>query len=294
MRPLKVAMFVKSSPWSMERENRNMGLFSYPVPEFTWDHFAFNEFQPVDMRKFKDYDFIFHEDAGWAKYVGERPPVVYFTFDSFLSDAHLAVRLKQALQADLVLVDHDYPERFTSAGIKARQWPYCTNDHLYKPLDKTMDVVYHCGAGYKAGNPGWQKRSATRGVIGEICTKHGWSYASGARSPVEYAASMGHAKVAANVNRLYNHRPHREFDAMACGAVFLTEPYPDTPEDGTLAGIHYAVFSDGQIENKLSELLDGGDWPAYAERGHQFIMEHHTWAIRATQLRELVNREFGI
>lgn len=293
MRPLKVAMFVKSSSWAIERETRNMGMFSYPVPEFTWKYFTFNRFENVEMRKFNDFDMIFHEDAGWATYIGNGPPKVYFTFDSFLSPHHLSIRREQARQADLVLVDHDDISRFTSDGIKARQFPYCTNDHLYKPLDKTIDIVYHCGSGSKSNNPGWEKRSRTRIEIGEISRQRGWSYASGALSPVEYAASMGTARIVANSNRLYNHRPHREFDAMACKAAFLTEAYPDTPEDKTMANIHYATYIDGQIEYKLSELLDGS-WEGYAERGYELIMNNHTWAIRAKQLRELVSKEFGI
>ena len=59
MRPLKVALFVKSSPIAAERDNRNMGGWSFSVPEFTWKHFYANNFEQIDRAKYKDYDVIF-------------------------------------------------------------------------------------------------------------------------------------------------------------------------------------------------------------------------------------------
>jgi len=292
MRPLKVALFVKSSPVAAERENRNMGMWSYPVPEFEWKHYFANNFQAVDKARYKDYDLIFHEDAGYAAYMGSGPPVVYFTFDSFLDEAHRAVRIKQAHYADLTLVDHDDMEPFR--GLKALRFPYCTNDHLYKPLPKNVDVAYHCQSGARSNSPRAAERSALRTQLSEICEKHRWSYVSGALSNIDYAASMGHAKIVVNLVRGWLNRPHREFDAMACEAAFLTDPYKEIAEDFTIANLHYPVYKDvGWIELALERLL-AGEWIRYAEAGRKLVMDNHTWAIRAQQLRDLVAKEFGI
>lgn len=291
MKPLRVALFVKSSPIAAERENRNMGMWSYDVPEFTWKHFYSNNFSQVDRSRFGDFDLIFHEDAGYAAYVNSGPKVVYYTFDSFLDDAHRTVRLKQAHYADLILIDHDDINLFQ--GMKVLRFPYATNDRLYKPVEKTMDVAYHCQSGAKNGTPKAKERSELRAKLGEICGRRGWSFVSGALSHAEYAASMGRSKVVVNLSRNWLHRAHREIDAMACGACYLTDPHMETIEDGTTAGVHYATFED-DIESVLERLLDGGEWQRYAKAGYEAVTKLHTWQTRAGQLREIVNAEFGI
>ena len=40
MKPLKTLVVVKNTPASFEREGKNVGYFSYPVPEFEWDYLA--------------------------------------------------------------------------------------------------------------------------------------------------------------------------------------------------------------------------------------------------------------
>jgi len=101
MTPLRVAFFVKPSPSSMLREERNMGLFSYDVPEFVWTHFPHNN-ERVNMRDFAEYDVVFHEDSGFVTYdhKGSGPPIVYYAIDSTLTDAHLQKRIHHARQAE--------------------------------------------------------------------------------------------------------------------------------------------------------------------------------------------------
>ena len=38
MKPLHVGLIVKNTAVAFEREKRNMGLFSYETPYFTWEH----------------------------------------------------------------------------------------------------------------------------------------------------------------------------------------------------------------------------------------------------------------
>jgi transketolase len=265
-----------------------MGYWSYKVDEFEWEHFYLGESFVCNVKDFKrkGFDFIFHEDGGnWGEYRGSDIPVVYMVIDSTLSDAHYRVRLKQAEQADLVLLDHDKKDRFTPSGIKVLPWPYCVNDAVFKPYAKEIDVVFHCGAGGGKGNPGGEERVKIRRYLDKVCKDRGWTYKSGAKGLLEYAENMGKAKVVVNWPRTPINRPHRVFDTMACGAALLTGPLPDVDRDNRIYGVHYIQFRDeGELPDKLAELLAGEEWLGIAQAGFRLIREKHTWAVRAREL----------
>lgn len=295
MKPLNVALFVKSSPNTPKREDRVLGWWSYPTPEFAWEHFFFNNFQQVDISQFKDrFDLIVHEDSGFATYVGSGPPTVYVSIDSFLTPEHRRNRLVQAGFADLVLVDIDELEPFKQLKKPVYRFPHAINDHLYKPLEKDTDIVYHCSANIKQDAPRAMERSIMRRFLGGLCQEMGWSYRRGALAPDLYAKSMGSARVVVNTNRNELSRNHRTFDAMACGACLLTDPPHAIPEDGIQEGVHYVAYkNDLDIPQILERLLDG-EWQKYAEAGHKLVMERHTWTIRAQQLRQILAKEFRL
>ncbi len=49
-----------------------------------------------------------------------------------MSEDHYRQRLNQCPHADLLLLDHDRPERFVGTGVPARQLPHCVNDQIFK------------------------------------------------------------------------------------------------------------------------------------------------------------------
>jgi len=298
MKPLRVALIVKASPSTRERENRNMGWWSYPVPEFTWEHFSFSKkgFQ-VETSKFtSDYDLIFHEDGGnWGDYIGGAVPVVYMAIDSTLTDAHYATRLCQATKSDLVLVDHDSLDRFRPAGVPVRRLAYCVNDRIFGPLEKAVDIVFHCGTGARKGMPGGVERTKLRQYLDTVCKQAGYSYRSGAVGLPEYAQSMGQARVVVNWPRTSINRPHRIFDAMACEACVVTGPLPYIEEDHRYAGEHYVEFANNdELPEILSALLIDERWAKIAHSGNELVNERHTWKTRASELRSILNTELGI
>lgn len=293
MRKLNVAVFVKGSPGAIiTGDRRNMGFWSYAVPEFTWKMFSHGG-GDEDLSKFKDYDFIFHEDCGYCRYTNKQsgPPVVYLDLESTMGQDKHDVRIAQAKQADLVLVDWTPLENMRPAGKKIIRFPYCVNDAIFYPREKNCDIVWHAAV-KKFGR---ELRYELSKELTRLSVKHGWSLRDHTLVPVEYAASMGAARVGCNQNRSTAIRAHRTFDTMASGAALVTGPTPFTDGDLMVEGVHYLTFHDNaKLEKHLVRLIDIGEWQSFAEQGYNLIMQNHTWAIRAAQLREIVNKEFGI
>lgn len=292
--PLNVALIVKNENGT-RREARNMGLFSYGVPEFQWTHFTPGKRFRVDTKALKrqGFDLIFHEDAPEGEYHNGALPVVYYAIDSTLSEDHYRVRHIQAKSANLVLVDHDTPARFRDACKRVVRLPYCVNDRLFKDYghEKSVDVAFYCSAGQWAGG---EARRDLRNQLDMICKKHGWSYRSGMLPLEEYAQAFNRSKVLVNLPRTLTNRPHRVFDGMASRTCLLTGELPPIEEDCRQSGVHYAVFEDiKHLENQLEVLL-GGAWQTIADNGYQLVQACHTWAVRAKELRTLLERELGL
>ena len=296
MKPLNIALIIKGSASNYERSNRNMGYWSYPVEQFTWQHFYLGDPFRVERRRFRDFDLVFMEDGGnYGSFSGSGPPVVYLIIDSTLSDAHYKVRLEQAKHADLVLVDHDRLERFRSSGKPVRRLAYCVNDNVFKPLEKELDITFHCGTGARKGMPGGVERTALRQELDRITKDAGYSFRSGALGLQEYAANMGKSKVVVNWPRTPINRPHRVFDAMACGACLLTGELPQIPEDRLIEGWHYVEFEDGEeLPLAFRILLDRQGWQKIAENGLRLVQQYHTWRVRARELREMLSKDLGL
>lgn len=296
MKPLRVAFLVKPSPSTRLREGRNMGLFSYPVPEFTWEHFNLSDggSNLTQLRRL-GYDLLFHEDGGnFGDYAGSGLPVVYLSIDDTLSPAHLRARQQQAARANLILVDHGNPAQFRHIGPPVRQFPYCVNDRLYQPGEKSLDITFHCGTGARKGAPGGVERVRVRQLLGDIASAHALSYRSGALGLPEYAAALGQSRIVVNWPRTDRNRPHRVFDALAAGACLVTGALPDVPADRRMPGVHYIQVHEMDDLKRVVPALLKGDWQYIAGNGYKFVMREHTWAVRAQQLRQLLSEVLGL
>lgn len=294
MQPLKVALIFKSRSGIIERDHRAMGWWSYPVPEFFWEFFPARD--NMDLNQFRDYDLMFHEDTARVSYIHnpKQPPLVYLDIDSSLSESHYQHRLPFARQANLVLVDHDDLSRFKHNGNHVRRLAYCVNDHVFKPLDKTLDICYHCAAGESRGLPGGKERNEIRRFLGEYASRSGYSLRAGAVGLDEYSTDMGASRVTVNWPRTMINRPHRVFDAMACRSAILTGPIPMVLGDCLEWGTHYLNFTDhDELGANLKNLLDGA-WESYADAGYDQVMKRHTWAVRAQELRQILREELGL
>lgn len=295
MRPLKVLVLVKDRPLLRAREGRNMGMFSYPVPnEFSWQYATFSNGFLSDRGTIRDqgFDLVFHEDGGnWGKWEGSerRCPVVYHAIDSTLSDQHLKERRRQAAQSDLVLVEHDDPARFAGIGRPVSRLPYAVNDSLFFPRPKTLDVV--CVQGRT------KKRIELERVVSEYCAARDLRCLVGPLGLPDYAEALGQAKVVVCASRVPSNRPHRVFDALASGAHLLSTPLPlSAAWDGLATGIHYSSWHDqGTLECALDAAFDPL-LSLVAQRrrtsGLGVVTRRHTWAVRARELRTLLAEQF--
>lgn len=286
---MKVALVVKASNGTQEREVRNMGYWSYPVPEFEWRHFVFPGKKAYATEMNSGFDLIFQEDAGPYYFKNVSLPHVYLTIDSTLSKGHLESRLHRARGTDLILVDQDHLESFTALGIPVRRLNYCVNDRLFKDYgeERTIDVSFYCGSN--------EERGQIRNMLRPYCKERGITFETGTLHPIEYARAMARSKIVLNWPRTPNNRPFRVFDAMACGACLVTGPLPDVMGDERVEGRDYIQV--GQIEGipaTLQRLLDNDEWQDVAARGKKLVTKYHTWAIRAKELHQMLSEELNV
>jgi len=292
MIPLKVALVIKDNQRQRLRDLRPIGLWSYPVPEFEWIHHTPGKYFRLDRAAFRQYDVIVNEEGAWGTWVGNGPPVVYICWDSNWTKNHLDVRVKQAAQADLVLIGHDALERFRPCGQKVRRLLYCVNDKVFfnRGLEKSVDVCYHC---YVQGSP---IRKEFGQHLARECARLGFSYANGGiPNQVDYARAFNSAKISMNLPRVPANRPHRVLDAMACRSCMVTGTVPEVSGDYVRMGEHFTMFdSKEEAVSIINELLRSGRWEAIADAGYEMVQQHYTWSIRAMELRELLNKELGL
>lgn len=292
MKPLHVALIVKNSPETRKRADNQAGYFSYDVPEFTWEYLVPGKGVRLSLKALQKQgvDICIHVDGGnWLEYTHRAIPVVYYSVDSTLSQQHYWHRLAQARKADLVLVEHDQRKRFRVCD-KVRQWPFCSNDRLFYPREKTTDVAFHCGSG---GVPN-SERARVRELLRRYCERNGYSYRCECLSVPAYAESLGSARVVVNVPKAPINRPHRVIDAMASGAALLTSPIPDVSGEDREPGRDYWTFeSDDELIDQIDRLL-AGEWQAVAAAGYAWAVPARTWAVQATVLREMIAKELNL
>jgi len=222
------------------------------------------------------------------------------SIDSTLSDQHYTERLKQGSMADMILVDHDKLERFKVSGKPVRRLTYCVNDHLFKPLEKTVDVSFHCGSGAHKGYPGGNERNELRAKLGEICKELELSYASGVLGLPEYAAALGHSKVVVNLPRTPINRPHRVFDAMAAGAYLINHGALPYIEEDKIPLYDTLLISPFETADELKSIIEwlpfdtNSYWDVRSNLAKSFIYTNHTWSIRSQQLRQILSEELGL
>jgi hypothetical protein len=300
MNPLKVALIIKNSDAPKQRENRNMGYFSYPVDEFEWQHFWFPKNATVDLNDFREFDLVFHEDTtNGAQYkrLGT-VPLVFLDIDSTLSEVHLHKRRILGYQADLILVDHAPLENFSEGRGKVRRLGYCVNDLVFKDygLSKSVDLSFHCSTGGSKNHPGAKERKAIRALLDTYAMQKTLRYRSGVLGLQDYARAFNESKVCVNWPRTRINRPHRVFDVMAARSCLLTGKIPAVDGDGLEAGVHYIEFGNQRdMIERLDWLFEDGERiEQITNAGHQHVMNNHTWRHCAKRLRKILSEELGI
>ena len=279
MKPIRVVLVHRNSPRCMDK--RMVGWWSYPVPEFEWTHIPVGKGFRLDLAKM-DCDLVVYEDAKlYGSFTNQGAvPVAYHIVDSTLSEEHYRSRCKEARWANLILVDYDYLSRFKGLGVPVRRFNYCVNDKLfYDRKRKDFDVGSFLG---KA-----PRRDKIIRALHKICERRGFSFACGRYNYQEYAEMISRSRVVINTNRVPILRTHRVFDVMASGSCLLGEPMHDVSGEGCKAGTNYEIF-DGDLEDKLVDLLSAERWKPIAMAAHDLVRQRHTWEIRSRELKEIL------
>ena len=290
MRTLSVALVHRNSPRLLGQ--RMIGAWSYPVAEFDWAHYAVGrEFTLNKNDLAKRHDIIIYEDGKVeGRFVGgANIPLCYVVVDSTLSQSHYKIRLSQAAQADLILIDHDRLSKFRILGKPVHRFSHCVNDRLFRDyeLDKIIDVGFYCR--FK----GYRPRQRLHERLADFCASRGYRYDAGTKIGEEYARAFNRTKISVNLSRTADNRPHRIFDAMACKTCVLTSCLPSVSGEYRTEGVHYWEYRDiEELFVAIDNLLDSGWWYDIAEAGYDLIQEYHTWTVRAKELRQTLAEVF--
>jgi glycosyltransferase involved in cell wall biosynthesis len=196
--------------------------------------------------------------------------------------------LEQAKQVDLLLVDHS-PLAGWPGPYKVRRANYCTDDHLFVPEEKVVDVAMHWSV------KGCVARGEIEHLLPGICERDGWSLSYRGLPPREYARALARARVVVNFPKTPTNRPNRVMDAMAARTCLLTGALPIVDGTGMVPGEHYVTFNRPEdLAAGLHQVLDAGEWERVADAGYELVMAKHTWAVRAAEFRQMLAEEFGL
>ena len=321
MKPLRVALVHRGQEY---RYTRVDGQFAYEVPEFIWEHVEVHKsVQNLDINEWQGkYDLVWLDPGKYSflnilapKVAKHKVPVIYWSLYPTLTPGHLKKeRARAQRNANLALVDHDNLKHWEGLGIPVRRLAYSVNERYYydRGSERDIDVNFACYREYS------HERPALDAWLRDYCGRRGWSYASGSGFAGEdYAVLMARSKVVVHILRTPQTRPPRMFDTAACGTAMLSNPMPAVSGEHFERGTMYRVFnnpfsagvSDGQrhppqktmgdascgeIITELDYLLTGDNWRGVAENAKSYVLSCHTWQHRATELRQIVHKEFGL
>lgn len=289
--PLRVALIHRDSRRAMEQ--RMVGIWSAPVPEFDWEHFPVEKKFKLNKDDFAgEFDLIFYEDGKLhGQFVGASDiPIAYHVVDSTLSDDHYLIRRDQATRCDLILLCHEPFERF-DVGRPVRRLSHCINTKYFTDWhqDRVVDVSFHCRT------KGDWERPRMQEWLKNFCRNEQYSYDYGLRKGIDYGKAFNRSRITVNWSRTELNRPHRVLDAMGCRTCLLTRALPHVAGEPKEAGVHFAEFSDyASLGEQIKHLLDSGEWHRIADAGYNLVHREHTWSVRAKQLRKILREELGL
>jgi hypothetical protein len=265
-----------------------IGMWSYPVPQFEVEHFPQSDGFCLKASEFvNDFDLIWYED-GKIQGVIEKDatiPVAYYIGDSTLSRQHYEVRLQQAKQnANMVFVDWDKLNRFSSLEMPVNRLSHCVNDKFFKDyygFNKQFDVGIFQGK--------TKKRKDLNAWAQEFCNQHGLNLNLGLKYQIEYAHAMANSKIVINLNRNSATRGHRVFDAMGSRSCLFTDKLPVVSGELHLPDIHYVEYNSfEELGRKILKQLSSNKWQLIAGISYEYVKQYHTWSVRAGQLYKVL------
>jgi hypothetical protein len=290
---------------------RTDGCFPYDVPEFYVAHRTVDKWFSMSLSELRNVDLVWWDEG---KYRGgphfypprgaRTVPVAFYCIYPTLSESIYRDRQERARRdADLVLLEHDDLARWQGLGIPARRCAYSVDETHYRDPghERTIDVGFFCVWNYSP------ERRALNDWLAAYCERRGWRFGTnGGNGSDDYPNLLARSKVIVHINRTPRTRPPRIFDASACGAAVLASRMPVVSGEEWIDGVHYAAFDQptaeyhdeefgarepyadadcAQLADALDYLVGEGGWQGMARRAQEYVLMHHTWRVRARELR---------
>jgi hypothetical protein len=315
---LKVGL-VHRDQW--HRWHRIDGQFAYEVPQFEVSHIPVDKHFALNLADYAQFDLLWWDEGKhrggphFAPPPGrDRPvPVAYYCLYPTINKSTYRDRVRRAREdADLVLLEHDDLARWQGVGRPVARCAYSVDETRYHSLPgpRLYDVGFYCVWGYSP------ERVALDAWLGDFCARKGWRYGTTAGQFVEhYPQLLAQTKVVVHLNRTPATRPPRIFDASACGAAVLASRMPEVTGEAWQPDVHYAAFDEpeayyhaerwprvvpysdaacSELAAWLERLIDGDEWAAMAQRAQRYVLQRHTWRVRAAELRQTFQGVLGI
>jgi glycosyltransferase involved in cell wall biosynthesis/tetratricopeptide (TPR) repeat protein len=250
--------------------------------------------RPVDVRLLyreiaPDADAFFMVDTlgrqTLAYGIEELPiPRLYWAIDVHLN---LYWQRPYARLFDLVLTaQKDYVRFFAADGVPARWLPWGIDPTLFRVDDqvRTTDLVF-VGV-VDANRP---KRAA---AVAELRRRFGLVTfgvdANHRLAETDMARVFGSAKIVFNES-VFGDLNFRTFEAMACGALLLTERIGNGLVDLFTPGTHLAVYSPDDLIDQVEHYLSSSrERERIAAAGRELVLTRHTMAARMAEVTDVL------
>ncbi len=169
--------------------------------------------------------------------------------------------------------------------------PYSVDLNIYKPrpdLPIIYDVMCVCGlVSYVYPNrPVVQntirEMKEIRSLIGDWKSKIRW---------LDYARAISQSKIFVSINGIHNQITMKYTEAMASGALLLTNEPEDFMWFGYVPSVHCVTWSGLQeLKNKINYYLSNDDLrKEIADRGRQFVQENYSTTVMAERFIKKLN-----
>jgi spore maturation protein CgeB/tetratricopeptide (TPR) repeat protein len=208
----------------------------------------------------------------------------------YLIDTHINYEKHVEIAANfdfIFLAQKAYVKRMTEAGIKNVFWlPLACDPDIHGKMDqeKKWDV------GFVGTIPETQNRR--KSLLERIDSKFDLSCER--KFMDEMAEHYSRSKIVFN-NAINNDLNMRVFEALCSGSLLLTDSASGSGlEEMFEDRKHLIVYEDENIENLIEHYLDNDkERELIAEEGRQEVLKNHTYAHRAEDLMNVLNREVG-
>lgn len=275
-------------PWSVFRYLENALKSHFTVEYFGTDYKGKPGFSPeanlLDLvdDSARDYaGFLLTEDCLFSGLTALECPTAIWFYDYWPGDYH---RLRYARLFDHVFVSQkDWLDDFVSAGCKQVNWlPFACDLEIHRDhkIERSLDVGF-------VGNTNQATQKDRRLLLIELSKRYKMNDFSKPAYLHEMAKVYSQSKIVVNMPNRGGFNM-RVFEAMACGALLLTEDTGNGQKDFFTPGVHLDVYtSEQELFEKIDYYLANDEKRReIAAAGQEEVCNKHRYSDRARTIVE--------